>query len=186
MEAGGVSAPGLDAVPGASFMRSAYKDVVLGVALLVISIFVLAWLIPVGIDSPGTVSNPALAPAFWPRLIMIAMTGLSVVILLQGVNRVRILRAEGVEAEPHEPNLAGNLKTAIAAAGLFVFTWAMTWGGIVVPSMVALACYMALYGERRLAIIIPVSVGVPLALYLFFLKVALVPMPLGIFEDYLF
>jgi putative tricarboxylic transport membrane protein len=167
-------------------MRSAYKDVVLGVALLAISIFVLAWLIPVGIDSPGTISNPALAPAFWPRLIMIAMTALSVVVLFQGLNRIRIVRAEGIKAEPHVRNIAGNLKTAIAAVGLFVFTWTMTWGGIVVPSMVALAFYMALYGERRLAIIIPVSMGVPLALYFFFLKVALVPMPLGIFEDYFF
>lgn len=167
-------------------MRSAYNDVVLGIALLAISVFVLAWLIPVGIDSPGTISNWALAPAFWPRLIMIAMTALSVVILFQGLNRVRILRAEGVEAEPREPNIAGNVKTAIAAIGLFIFTWTMTWGGIVVPSMVALALYILLHGERRLTIIVPVSIGVPLALYLFFLKVALVPMPLGIFENYFF
>jgi putative tricarboxylic transport membrane protein len=167
-------------------MRSAYKDVVLGIALLAISVFVLVWLIPIGIDSPATIRDPALAPAFWPRLIMIAMTALGVIILLQGLNRIRLLRAEGVVAEPLEPNIAGNLKTAVAAIGLFIFTWTMTRGGIVVPSMVALALYILLNGERRLTIIIPVSIGVPLALYLFFLKVALVPMPLGIFENYFF
>lgn len=167
-------------------MRSAYNDVVLGIALFAISVFVLAWLIPVGIDSPATIRDPALAPAFWPRIIMVGMTALGVIILLQGLNRIRLLRAAGVELEPHEPNIAGNLKTAIAAVGLFIFTWSMNWGGIVVPSMAALALYMLLLGERRLTVIIPVSIGVPLALYLFFLKVALVPMPLGIFESYFF
>ena len=42
---------------------------------------------------------------------------------------------------------------------------------------------MALHGERRLAVLVPVSIGLPIALYLFFLKVANTPMPLGIFED---
>lgn len=167
-------------------MRAAYRDIVLGAVLLVLCLFTLFWLIPVGIDSPGTITNRALAPAFWPHIIMVAMTVLSVTVLLQGVNAYLRARKQGAaDVDEQESNWPGSIKVAVAAVMLFVFTWAMTWGGIVVPSMFALAFYIALHGERRLTIILPVSIGVPLGLYYFFLKVALVPMPLGIFEDML-
>jgi hypothetical protein len=167
-------------------MRAASKDLVFGMALLALSLFVLLWLIPVGIDSPGNINDPALAPAFWPRLIMITMVGLSVILMLQGIRGIRRIRKSGADREEgHIPNPVGETKVAFAAAMLFVFTWFMTWAGIVVPSMVALVFYIVLHGEKRLKIVAPVAAGVPIGLYLFFLKVAQVPMPLGIFEDFL-
>jgi hypothetical protein len=164
-------------------MKAAYKDAVFGIALLVLSLFVLFWLIPVGIDSPGSVGNIALAPAFWPRLIIIAMVGLSVLLIFQGLRDIKVYRETGIGGERQHTSPLGTLKIAVATVMLFVLTWVMTWGGIVVPSMAALAFYMALHGERRLAVLVPVSIGLPVALYLFFLKVANSPMPLGIFED---
>lgn len=165
-------------------MRTAHKDIVFGAALLVLSLAVLFWLIPVGIDSPGKIRNPALAPAFWPRLIMIGMTALSVILIAQGVLALR--RSGGGDDlldDAPARDVVGEIKMLVAAAVLFVFAWSMTWGGIVVPSMAALIFYMALHGERRVWIILPVAIGLPVALYLFFLEVAQVPMPLGVFED---
>lgn len=167
-------------------MRAAYKDIVLGATLIALCLLTLFWLIPVGIDSPGSISNRALAPAFWPHLIMIAMTGLSAIVLIQGISAYRTARARDFgDKDKAISNPTGKAKVAIAAVMLFVFTWSMTWAGIVVPSMVALAFFIALHGERRIKLILPVAVGVPIGLYLFFLKVALVPMPLGIFEELL-
>jgi hypothetical protein len=168
-------------------MRDAYKDIVFGLALFGISIFVLYWLIPVGIDSPGAVQTRALAPEFWPRIIIIALTGLSLLVALQGAVRIRQLRAGGPEDGPPSAgiDLVSKGKALVAILLLFAFEAVLDWGGLVVPSMLAIAVFTVLYGERRPHLIIPVAIGIPLVLYFFFLKVAQVPMPLGVFEDLL-
>ncbi len=48
--------------------------------------------------------------------------------------------------------------------------------------MVAVVVFTALHGETRIQYYVPVAILGPVALYYFFLKVALVPMPLGVFE----
>jgi hypothetical protein len=160
------------------------KDVVLGAVLLALSLVTLVWLIPVGIDSPGRVPNPALAPAFWPRIIVIAVAGLAVAMIAQGV-----LRGERAP-EPGDPEAGPAFgpedRWVLAAAGLLaLYLWAMHWGGLVVPSMAALAATMALHGERRPVVVLPVSIGVPGILYLFFVELAGMAIPLGVFEGLL-
>lgn len=157
------------------------KDVVLGAILLALSLFTLFWLIPVGIDSPGAVANPALAPAFWPRIIVIAIAMVSLIIMVQG------LLGSAQAVEPGDPEAGPAFTRAdwwviIAGAVIAIYLWAMHWGGLVVPSIAALAATTALHGERRPAVILPVSVGVPTALYLFFVKIAGLSIPLGVFD----
>jgi len=165
-------------------MRDAYKDIFFGIALFGISLFVLYWLIPVGIESPGAIQNETLAPAFWPRIIIVALAGLSLLVALQGAARLRQLRAGGPEAEPPATiDLLSEGKALLAILLLFAFERVLYWGGIVVPSMLAIAVFTLFYGERRPHLIIPVAIGIPVVLYFFFLKVALVPMPLGVFEN---
>jgi len=160
------------------------KDVVLGAVLLALSLFTLLWLIPVGIDSPGAVANPALAPAFWPRIIVIAIAFVSLIIMAQGLLR----RAQAFEPGDREAGPAftkADWWVVIAGAVIAIYVWSMHWGGLVVPSIAALAATIALHGERRLIVILPVSVGVPTVLYLFFVKVAGLSIPLGVFAGVL-
>lgn len=167
-------------------MHEAYKDIGLGVFLTAVSLLVLFWLIPVGIQSPGEITEVALAPAFWPQIIVVGLAVLSGVVAAQGVVRLRRIR-QGVEERgpPVGRNVLGNVKVVVAIALLFAYYWIMTWGGIVVPSMLAIVVFTALHGERRIHYYGPLGVVFSLALYYFFLKVARVPMPLGIFEGWL-
>ena len=163
-------------------MSEAYKDIGLGLFLLIAALVLLFWGIPAGIQSPGAIANPTLAPAFWPRIIVIALAVFSVVVGVQGVNRAVRIRKGLEEAATRVPNPAGTVK-AIAAIGLlFVYVWSLSWGGLVVPSMVAIIAFTALHGEKRVQYYVPAAILFPLALYYFFLKVALVPMPLGVFK----
>lgn len=167
-------------------MHGAYEDIGLGVFLTAASLMVLFWLIPVGIQSPGNITEVALAPAFWPQIIIIGMAVLSGVLALQGVLRLRRIRQGAEEPEPPVGrDVVGKVKVVAAIALLFAYYWVMTWGGIVVPSMLAIIVFTALYGERRIHYYGPLGVVFTLALYYFFLKVAQVPMPLGIFEGWL-
>ena len=161
-------------------MRMALKDIIFGAGLLVAALLVLFWLIPFGIDSPGAIANRALAPAFWPRIIVIGMIGLSVLLVLQGL---LALRRPPLDPEAiREFNPGGELKMLVATAALFVYAWLLTWAGIVASSVLALIFFTVLHGERRIRIVLPVAILLPLALYLFFREIAQVPMPLGIFE----
>ena len=57
--------------------------------------------------------------------------------------------------------------------------------GMVLTSMLALGLFMILGGERRPAVVILLSVSLPLALFVFFRFVANVFIPLGVFEGWL-
>ena len=163
-------------------MSEAFKDIGLGLFLLAGALVTLYWVIPEAVQSPGAVANPWLAPAFWPKIIVVALGGVSVVVAVQGAMRAWRIRA-GIE-EPVEPDWhpAGTVKVLAAIAILFVYYWSLTWGGIVVPSAAAILVFTLLHGERRFRFFVPAAILFPLVLYYFFLKVALVPMPLGIFE----
>ncbi len=163
-------------------MSEAYKDIGLGLFLLLAALVTHYWIIPVGIQSPGAVANPALAPAFWPRIIVIALAGVSLVVAAQGAAQMWRIRKGIEEPVPRAPDWLGTFKVIVALILLFVYYWTLTWGGIVVPSMAAVIVFTLLHGERRLHYFAPAAIVFPLALYYFFLKVAQVPMPLGIFE----
>ena len=66
--------------------------------------------------------------------------------------------------------------------GLIVYYGLVLPLGIVISSMLALSGFALIYGERRLKIILPLSVLLPVGLYYFFVKIANIPMPLGLFN----
>lgn len=165
-------------------MRDAYKDIGLGLFLLAAALVMLFWIIPVGVQTPSSARNPILTPPFWPRLIMMALAGFSLVIVAQGAARVRRIRRGIADDVAIAPRLDafGAFKIAVAIALLFVYYWSLTWGGLVVPSMLAILVFTALYGEKRFQYFAPTALLFPLAIYYFFVKIAQVPIPLGVFE----
>ena len=156
------------------------KDAVLGGAVVAISLFTWFWLIPVGIDSPGATPNPALAPDFWPRIIVVGILLMGVTLIVQDAIAARAGAAPDSPAEPAFG--AADWRVVVAAGVLAVYLWTMSWGGLVVPSILALAATMALHGERRLSVLVPVSVALPVVLYVFFVYIARMAIPLGVFE----
>ena len=67
----------------------------------------------------------------------------------------------------------------MASIGFYVL---IPFLGMVVPGMAVIFGLMVLGGERRWLLAAAVAAGVPLLLYVFFVHVAGIPIPLGIFE----
>ena len=147
-----------------------------GVALLGLLIF--AVLIPWGIDRPGNVEHAALAPDFWPRIIAVVMMALGAL--------------QAVRPAPDDEDEDGGADTgrwlhrvpglAVALGALFGFYVLVPSLGMVVPGVAVIFALMVFGGERRWVLAATVAAGVPILLYAFFVYVAGIPIPLGIFE----
>ena len=172
----------------------ANREIGLGVAIVLLAALGLLFAIPQGIDMPAGIEVQALAPNFWPTVVMVGAGLAGVIVALQGVIDRKTTPGHDVSATPEEtvpsesgmdderPFAEATLRVAITLAALFALYFAIPKIGIVVGSMLILVFLMRLAGERRWRMILPISLLLPLALYFFFVHVANVPMPLGIFE----
>ena len=145
-----------------------------GVALLGLLIF--AVLIPWGIDQPGNVEHAALAPDFWPQIIAVTMMALGVLLAVRPAPDDE----DGGEDSGRWLHRVPGLAAALGA--LFGFYVLIPSLGMVVPGMAVIFGLMVLGGERRWLLAAAVAASVPLLLYVFFVHVAGIPIPLGIFE----
>lgn len=165
------------------------KDLLTGALFLLLGLGTLFLLIPAGVDSPGRVEIAALSPEFWPRVIAIAVILVSLCLLAES----HFLKAPAEEqdedaekdAQYKLDTLPGTLRTVVLIFALFAFYFALTTMGVVVSSIVLMFAMMLYFGERSWKFILPISILLPIVLYLFFLHVAGVPMPLGIFDGLL-
>ena len=147
-----------------------------GVALLGLLIF--AVLIPWGIDQPGNVEHTALAPDFWPRIIAGAMMALGALLAVRpGPDDDD---EDGSEDSGHWRQRLPGLAAALGA--LFGFYALIPSLGMVVPGVALIFGLMIFGGERRWLLAGVVAAAVPLLLYAFFVHVAGIPIPLGVFE----
>ena len=76
-------------------------------------------------------------------------------------------------------------RAALVIAGTFVLHASLDYLGFVLGGAIALVLLMLLAGERRPLLVACVSIGVPMALYLFFTKAAGIPIPSGILKPLL-
>lgn len=165
-----------------------YADAILGVVLVSGSILLLTVLIPIGVQVPKSNKVLALSPDFWMKIIVYSTLIIGLTILYKGVKRARegLNEEEIVELEDelkHKKDFGRAVLGAFTAvAGLFVYLYLIDLIGMIAASITAFLAFVLLSGERRMQIAIPLGVILPFCLYYFFLKVAGIPMPLGIFE----
>lgn len=165
-------------------MTQSKKDILLGAILVIGFSFMLLVFIPMGIDVPKGIRIAATAPDYWPKLISAVMVLLGLVLLSQGIRQIlrdRRSHAGGKTAADAPIRRSAFFRTAAALAGLPLYYLLVEPLGIVLSSMLALPFFAVIYGERRLKVLIPLALLLPAALYVFFTKVANIPMPLGIF-----
>ncbi len=167
------------------------RDIVLGFILMGLALLGIFVLIPFGIVVPGEIEIQALAPDFWPLIITVGLGIAGAIVVVQGVVERRTgiplpIAGEDVEEPAGEDSSTGmtvaRLGTAMAA--LFVYYFSIRYGGVIVSSFTAIIVFTLLAGERRLRLILPIAVILPVFLYYFFSFVANVPMPLGVFESW--
>ena len=151
-----------------------------GVALLGLLIF--AVLIPWGIDQPGNVEHTALAPDFWPQIIAVIMMALGVLQAVRPVPDDEDEDGGGHGGEDSGRWLRRLPGLAVALGALFGFYFLIPSLGMVVPGVAVIFGLMIFGGERRWGLAATVAAGVPILLYVFFVHVAGIPIPLGVLE----
>ncbi len=170
--------------PSRRAMREHILTLVTGVFIaLGFAVFAL-WIIPQQIYVPESVKIAALSPDYWPTLVSWLIAGLGVLLALQGGLALwRQSHDPAGQADPASPStdFRSWLRTGIII-GLMLLYYALVQPlGLVLSSMLALCLMAVLLGERRIRVLVPVAVLVPVGLYYFFVKVASIPLPLGLF-----
>jgi putative tricarboxylic transport membrane protein len=166
------------------------RDIYLGFAIIVIFGFVLLFLVPVGIFIPAGVKYQPLSPAFFPRIILLLLIFLGAVLVVQTLLRAISRKKEEAPSSIQQGRIQEDVdldrsgvqkffRIGAAATLLFVYYWVINYAGMWITSVFMLPMFALLYGERRLKFLIPLSLILPVLLYYFFTKVALVIFPKG-------
>lgn len=165
-----------------------YSDAILGAILSIGALFMLFVIVPISVQVPKSNKVLALSPDFWIKIILWFTLFLGVQLLYQGLKTAKELLTEDEigaieEAKTHHHTMGRSVfMVLVAIINLFVYFFLIDWLGMVIASVISVVTFALLCGERRIKIILPIAVILPIGLYYFFLKVAHIPMPLGIFE----
>lgn len=159
------------------------QDVVVGGLLVGFALFGQFYLIPIGVNAPARVAVEALAPAFWPSIILWMTLILGGVLLAQGVFESfrRVSVVEEIDGG-YLPAREAVFRLGVAVVFLFIYYFLIEAIGMVAASVLAILAFTWFSGERRYAFFVPVAILLPMALYYFFTAIAHVPLPLGYFE----
>lgn len=139
-------------------------------------------IIPNGIDEPGGVQFAALSPSYFPRIVCYMLAAFGALVIVRTLLAKPASSQTDADAAPDERVI---MRTVTVFAVLLALYVALEPLGFPLTGCLALLVLMFLADERRLAIMLPIAVGIPAGLYLFFVKAANVPIPSGILEPYL-
>ena len=151
-----------------------------GIGVLILGLLIFFLLIPRGIDQPGSVEHAALAPDFWPKIIAAIIIVMGLLLTVKPAKEEDEESEDAGDAVPWLQRLPG---LAVALGTLFAFYFLIPLLGMVVPGIVMALGLMVYAGERRWPRGIAIAAGVPILLYFFFVYVASIPIPLGVFES---
>jgi len=170
-------------------MKNHYNNLYLGIGTSFLFGFVSLWVIPNFIVVPLSVQMTGVSPIFWPEVVSWSLVGLG--LILAGSSFLQLLRAgsqgvrivEGGGESGAVPKIApvAIVKTFLTIGAMAGYYFLVDYLGMLSSSMLALFAFTLIYGEYRLKLTVPLSILVPLILYFFFVKVANIPMPQGLF-----
>ena len=165
------------------------QDLILGLTLTAFFCMVYFVLIPLGIEVPHSHDPGQLSPAAYPSWI--ALAGLGASLLLTANTILKHLRLRRAAAPPASQDKAGPrswgalLHTLLAFGLLFLFYFFIDDVGMVLGSFILYAAFARLCGERNWLRLLLTDCILTAALYVFFVRIAAVPVPLGILQSFL-
>jgi len=165
-----------------------YSEAILGAIITASMLLMLFVIIPISVQLPRSNKILALSPDFWIKIIVWMALALGVSLIYQGIKSAKEPISDedkaSIEAKLNlrHPTKRSTYMVIIAIINLFLYYFLILWLGMVPASVIAFISFTLLCGERRLKIMLPLATLLPTGLYYFFLKVASIPMPLGIFE----
>lgn len=153
-----------------NFLRL-HVNICVGIAFLIlgVTIYLLSY-----IEASG-IQDWSLSPGFFPRLAATFIVGLSLLFILITVV---------FEGETKAP-ISGQIRWRVfwyvigTIAIMILYVSLIEWLGFIIATVISMAGMMVLYGFRRWIVIALMSVGLPLFIYFFALKVMYVLFPAG-------
>ena len=152
-----------------------------GVFMLVVGLLLLLLLIPFGIDTPKKIRYAALSPTYYPQIVALILSVIGAAIIFRNRKSFRVKEAE--ELDVAHPN--AQIRIIIFLALLAAYALSLEFLGFVLSGALALATSLILAGERRAIFILAMSLLLPISLFLFFYKVAYVPVPNGLLAPFI-
>ena len=143
--------------------------------------------IPMGISAPSNVRVAVLSPLFWPTIIAWAMVVGGVLLLFRSRRGSRRPVGQGAVPTAVEDAVSGSAMLRIAALAILMFAYylAIPVLGMVLASGLAYLTVAVLLRARHRVAMLVTAIALPLSLYLFFYRVAGVPLPGGWLEGWL-
>lgn len=156
------------------------RNLVSAVLMLALGACLIWILIPAGVAEPKKIKYAALSPSYYPRLVAVALMMLGAGVLVRALSDRKDNYTAAADRHPQATQ-----RIICFLLILLFFALSMKWLGFIVAAAIALFLALLLGGERRLWLTLPLTALVPLLLYFFFLKIARIPIPLGILEPWL-
>lgn len=158
-------------------MSDARSNLYLGLVLSAVFAIVLFVLIPVGIEVPHSHDPGQLPPTAYPRWVAGAAMFFSLVLAAQSLGNLS-RRGDAPSNMPRVPR-AGFLRICIGFALLFLFAIFLKKIGMLLGGFILYACFAYLAGERNWLRMLLVDAALCGILYVFFVRIATVPIPMG-------
>jgi putative tricarboxylic transport membrane protein len=152
-----------------------------GIGVVALGLVLYFILIPVGVVEPGNIKHMALAPRFWPKIIAAIIAIMGVLLIIKPAEVLK----EDSEGDKNQSRSWRDRTPgfSVAFGSLLTFYFLIPHLGMVLPGMVMIFGLMMFAGERRFLLAAAIAISIPLLLYFFFVHIASIPIPLGIFES---
>ena len=151
-------------------------DIIVSVVIIIASLFFFRETI----SYPTKVGFEKMGAGFWPGLILIGMVIVAIILIIQSI----LERKKGA-AKPADPVKAGFF---IVVGGMIAYNLLIPILGFFPASLVAMAGFIYILGEKNKLLIFCTSLGLVAVIYLVFVKVMITPLPRGvsIFREFSF
>jgi len=157
------------------------RDLVAAVGFIVIALGILFVAIPYGVQEPKKVKFVALSPSYYPRLICYCLLGFGIALLARQI--FSALKKD--TAKFIDDQTIKKVYLLAVAVLLFAYYLSLPFLGFVLASSIVLFLLLLLAGDRNYFALVSIPLLLPICVYLFFTKVANIPIPAGILEPML-
>ncbi len=144
-------------------------DQVGGIILGVFSLLLYFVIIPAEVVD---VQKFGVSPRFFPKTMALFLLFLAICLFVSGYRKKRQEKQKIYAINPKELKLI--MKSVILFACYII---AFNLFGYMIPTIAALAMFMYMYGQRKTRLLITISVGLPIVIYLFFTKALQMVLP---------
>ncbi len=146
-------------------------DVIAGAICLIVALAGYFIVVPAWVYIPAQFKGTINSPALMPQALFVLLGIFSAVYLLRGINKYRVSDRQGLAPLSDWALAAGTILICAAYLGAIYVVW------FPVASALCLVAAQYYFGERRWGVILAIAILLPVLLWLFFVKIALIVMP---------